>query len=576
MNRESKTLAFEVKDLGIRKDDSGQEFGQIEAYGAMFNNVDEGKDRILPGAFTRTIKNSKSRAEARGKRYLVAMLWQHDDHEVIGGWYDVEQDSTGLRAKGDIALATQRGREFYALAKAGMTDEFSIIYDVPAGGAKFDKGGVRDLSELRLFSIDPVTFAMNDATYTVAVKSATQADKDAQEARSKKYGIAVKDGGNVTKPSEFSDVPDSKWADPVNYRYPMGDKAHADNAASRWGDTSNRSGYTSKEQGIISKRIEGAQASYGEGSDDNSKRVRRRMERKTFQEHYEDEQCEDLLEDWCDVILRAFTCAVFDAFHIGDEPESDVNDALDGLKDAVTEWVANAVKYGLSDYIDEQGFSSDGGTQSTMIRGGDRYSSYLGYFSRYLPMSQKARKAMTASDATTGGFTADHVSKLQKAAEKALKATDEHANMLYDTAMQVKKLVQAGGDGVVEAGNAKAGRAFSAANATTLTDHADALEGAADGIQKTMKRQMKMVTNVADDLATVIQGSEAAYGTDRGKPDDGNQEGKDRSGRASRDSSHARATRQGAAPSHSADTPPEEDIEAALQKLKKLRTPVPA
>lgn len=159
--RETKTLHFKISATGVTTE-NGQDFGQIEAYGAAFNNVDEGNDRIIPGAFTRTIQNSKARAKARDKKYILKMLWQHDSNEIIGGWYDMKENHEGLLAKGDIALATQRGREFYELAKAGMIDEFSIIYDIPSGGAKYDKSGVRDLSEIRLFSIDPVTFPMND------------------------------------------------------------------------------------------------------------------------------------------------------------------------------------------------------------------------------------------------------------------------------------------------------------------------------------------------------------------------------------------------------------------------------
>src|SRR6266581_3663626 len=143
MTRETKTLHLPVKATGITTNEQGSEFGQIEAYGAIFNNIDEGNDRIQKGAFTRTIQNSKSRAKSRQTKYILPMLWQHDTHELIGG------------------------REYYELAKAGMTDQFSITYDVPAGGAKYDKSGVRDLTELRLYSVDPVTFAMNDTTYLV-------------------------------------------------------------------------------------------------------------------------------------------------------------------------------------------------------------------------------------------------------------------------------------------------------------------------------------------------------------------------------------------------------------------------
>src|SRR6266851_4318847 len=171
MSRETKTLQFKVKATGITTDEDGQRLGHLEIYGAAFGNIDEGNDRINKGAFTRTISNSKARAKARDKKYALKMLWQHDSNEIIGGWEDLSEDTEGLRAKGDVALKTQRGAEFYELAELEMIDEFSIIYEVMPGGAKYDKSGVRDLTELRLFSIDPVTFPMNDDPHIIKIKS---------------------------------------------------------------------------------------------------------------------------------------------------------------------------------------------------------------------------------------------------------------------------------------------------------------------------------------------------------------------------------------------------------------------
>lgn len=107
-----------------------------------------------------------------------------------------------------------------------------------------------------------------DMPHETLKAAASDDDKKAQEARSKKYHIGIKDDTNVTKPGAFKDVPDSEWGDPVNYSYPMPDKAHADAAASRWGDESNRVDYTQAEQDIISARIEKRQADFGESSDD--------------------------------------------------------------------------------------------------------------------------------------------------------------------------------------------------------------------------------------------------------------------------------------------------------------------
>jgi hypothetical protein len=78
--------------------------------------------------------------------------------------------------------------------------------------------------------------------------------KKEQEARAKKYGIAVKEGGNVTKPSEYESIPDNEFADPVNYRYPI-DEAHVKAALSYWGMPKNREQYTAEEVKTITQRI---------------------------------------------------------------------------------------------------------------------------------------------------------------------------------------------------------------------------------------------------------------------------------------------------------------------------------
>lgn len=159
----TKTFTFTCKAV----DD---EQGLIEAYGSVFNNVDQGGDRVQPGAFKRTIQNRQSSVQAGKSAFLWPMLWQHDQNLPIGGWYEAEEDQYGLRAKGRLVLTTQLGRDVYELIKAGVIREFSIGYEIPSGGSSYDKSGVRDLKEVRLWEISPVTFAMNDQALLVGVK----------------------------------------------------------------------------------------------------------------------------------------------------------------------------------------------------------------------------------------------------------------------------------------------------------------------------------------------------------------------------------------------------------------------
>jgi hypothetical protein len=93
----------------------------------------------------------------------------------------------------------------------------------------------------------------------VEEKADLEKGRAAQKARAAKYGIAILGQGHVTKPGKWSSVPDSKWGDPVNYRYPMPDKAHAANAASRFGQE--KGSYRGK--GVVGKRIERGEKSAG-------------------------------------------------------------------------------------------------------------------------------------------------------------------------------------------------------------------------------------------------------------------------------------------------------------------------
>ncbi|RKY01282.1 MAG: hypothetical protein DRP55_04565, partial [Spirochaetes bacterium] len=79
---------------------------------------------------------------------------------------------------------------------------------------------------------------------------------------SKKYKIGIKEGGHVTKPSEYKDCPDNQFADPVNYAYPLNTRERTLAAARYWGKPKNKAVYTPQEQEIITKRIERAKKRY--------------------------------------------------------------------------------------------------------------------------------------------------------------------------------------------------------------------------------------------------------------------------------------------------------------------------
>ncbi len=92
--------------------------------------------------------------------------------------------------------------------------------------------------------------------YDVEQFAATEEEREAQQKRSKKYRIGIKEGGHVTKPKEWEDVDDDDFLDPVNYRYPVHDEEHTRAAARYWGVEKNRAPYSKEEQEIITRQLE--------------------------------------------------------------------------------------------------------------------------------------------------------------------------------------------------------------------------------------------------------------------------------------------------------------------------------
>jgi HK97 family phage prohead protease len=151
---EFKTIPTEFK--------AGKDEGQYEGYFSIFNNVDDGKDIILPGAFDATLAQRANR---------VKILYGHDWDKLVGPPpYELYEDSTGLYAKGRLTLGSFWGRETWALLKDGALNEGSFGYLVPKGGA-FRKDGHRHVKTVELIELSFVPLGMNPLTHLQAVKS---------------------------------------------------------------------------------------------------------------------------------------------------------------------------------------------------------------------------------------------------------------------------------------------------------------------------------------------------------------------------------------------------------------------
>lgn len=136
--------------------------GRFSGYGAVFGNVDAYRERILPGAFGATL------SEAQQSGIMPAMLWQHSPTNPIGVWRTMREDARGLYVEGELA-DTQLAREAYALMKLGALSGLSIGFSVTSDRISKDDN-VRELVELKLWEVSPVTFPANSAARVDAVK----------------------------------------------------------------------------------------------------------------------------------------------------------------------------------------------------------------------------------------------------------------------------------------------------------------------------------------------------------------------------------------------------------------------
>jgi len=127
--------------------------GTIEGYASLFDEVDQGNDMVVSGAY----KSSLSRRKPKS----VKMLWQHDPRQPIGMWDEIYEDEKGLYVKGRLLMSIQQGKEAAALIEAGAIDGMSIGYrTINADRQVVGEKTVRALKELDLWEISMVTFPM--------------------------------------------------------------------------------------------------------------------------------------------------------------------------------------------------------------------------------------------------------------------------------------------------------------------------------------------------------------------------------------------------------------------------------
>lgn len=143
------------------KIESLSDSGQIEGLLAGFDNVDGGGDRLIYGAFTKSLA---------ARTTPLPMLLHHDQRRPVGVWKEWDERPEGLHVKGALTLASRDAQEAYALAKDGALTGLSIGWS--NGRGNIDRtSGVRHIEEAELYEGSLVTFPMNEKTRITSIKS---------------------------------------------------------------------------------------------------------------------------------------------------------------------------------------------------------------------------------------------------------------------------------------------------------------------------------------------------------------------------------------------------------------------
>ncbi len=160
MSTKRVSYPVEVKALG------GDQ-GQVEAIVSIFGNVDLMGDRVMPGAFRKSIAEWKQSGDP------VPVVFSHEWGDLfshIGVVDELQETPKGLRAVYTLDINDNpAAAQAFKLLKRRTLKEHSFAYDVV--NEHRAKDGANELTELKIIEIGPTLKGANPDTELIGVKS---------------------------------------------------------------------------------------------------------------------------------------------------------------------------------------------------------------------------------------------------------------------------------------------------------------------------------------------------------------------------------------------------------------------
>jgi len=186
--------------------------GIVDCVFALFGNVDEGKDRMWPGSFTKTFAergldvkvldahNMDSCLDVVGKPLELRELGEGDLPAQLKS--KCPDATGGAFAKIQFLMDTPEGKGVFLRLKAGALSEWSFGYDaldfdyedVKLNG---EDTSVRNLRTVKLYEVSPVIWGLNPETMTLGAKAGEPSEgKPAPDVTENTIRIRVRDPGD--------------------------------------------------------------------------------------------------------------------------------------------------------------------------------------------------------------------------------------------------------------------------------------------------------------------------------------------------------------------------------------------